>query len=52
MYFLNHRLRSAYGRLLAEKRDLERAYVQLEEDFRKLQRRVPRRDERGRFTAH
>ncbi|MEU9603659.1 hypothetical protein [Streptomyces sp. NPDC048057] len=52
MYLLNPRLRGAYSRLLAEKRDLEHAYAQLEEDFRKLQRRVPRRDERGRFTAH
>lgn len=51
MYLLKPRLRDAYARLLAEKRDLERSYVRLEEDYRTLQRTVPRRDARGRFTA-
>ncbi|MGW1278501.1 hypothetical protein ACWD4V_16315 [Streptomyces tsukubensis] len=52
MHLFNSRLREAYSRLLAEKRELERSYAQLEEDFRKLQRTLPRRDIRGRFTAH
>ncbi|MEU3690489.1 hypothetical protein [Streptomyces narbonensis] len=43
---------SAYRKLLHEKRELEQDYASLEEEYGELKRSLPKRDARGRFSAH